>query len=243
MLYIIGLGLSGDLTGEGVATAKTCKVYIEVYTSFLTVPLENLENLLQKEITVLTRKDVEETQTFLKEAQTTDVAFLVVGDPLVATTHAEIIIEARNRNIKTKIIHNASVYSAVAETGLQIYKFGKTVTIPYPQKGFQPTSFYEILQKNMKMGAHTLVLLDIQEDQKKYMNPGEAMAILHHAGFQGDVVCISRLGCKNQNIVYGNITNLLQLEKDFWGSPPHCLVIPASLHFKEEEFLQVYRGD
>lgn len=239
MLYLIGLGLHGDLTVEGVAAAQHCTVYLEVYTSLLTVPVQDLESILQKKITVLTRKDVEETQTFLKEAVHTDVALLVVGDPLVATTHAEIIIEARKRNIKTKVIHNSSVYSAIAETGLQIYKFGKTVTIPFPQKGFEPTSFYRILQKNREMGAHTLVLLDIQEDQKKYMNPRQAMKILYKMGYRHEIVCVSRLGCNNQTIIYGNIKELL--EYGGWGAPPHCLVVPAALHFKEEEFLHNYK--
>ncbi len=233
--------MNGDLTLEGYNAAKKCMVYLEVYTSFLKTPVELLEKIVQKKITVLTRKDVEETQKFLKEAKTTDVALLVVGDPLVATTHAEIIIEARKQNIKTKIIHNSSVYSAVAETGLQIYKFGKTVTIPYPQKGFQPTSFYETIQKNKSMGAHTLVLLDIQEDQKRYMNPKEAIKILQDQGYTGELVCISRLGLKDQNIVYGTLEELQSLDAHYWGAPPHCLVVPSSLHFKEEEFLEAFR--
>lgn len=242
MLYVIGLGLNGDLTLKGAKIARKCRVYLEVYTSFLTVSVEDLEQVLQKEITVLTREDVEETQKFLEEAKTRDVALLVIGDPLIATTHAEIVIEARKQNIRTKIIHNASIYSAVAETGLQIYKFGKTVTIPYPQKGFQPTSFYDTLQKNARMGAHTLALLDIKEDQKKYMNPREAMEILHGLKFEGDIICVSRLGCPDQCIVYGDIRELLLSKDEFWGSPPHCLVIPSSLHFKEEEFLEAFRG-
>ncbi|KYK36920.1 MAG: diphthine synthase [Theionarchaea archaeon] len=242
MLYVIGLGLNGDLTLEGVKTAKKCRIYLEVYTSFLTVSVEDLEQVLQREITVLTREDVEESQKFLEEAKTRDVALLVIGDPLIATTHAEIVIEARKQNIKTKIIHNASIYSAIAETGLQIYKFGKTITIPYPQKGFQPTSFYDTLQKNNRMGAHTLVLLDIKEDRKMYMKPREAMEILHGLKFEGDIICVSRLGCPDQCIVYGNIKELLLPKDEYWGSPPHCLVIPSSLHFKEEEFLEAFRG-
>lgn len=241
MLYLVGLGLNGDLTVEGLTVAKKSKVYLEVYTSFLTVSTQKLEEILQKNITILTRKDVEETQEFLSEAKTTDVALLVVGDPLVATTHAEIIIEARKQNIEVRIVHNASIYSAIAETGLQIYKFGKTVTIPFPHKGFQPTSFYETIQKNKDMGAHTLVLLDIQEDLKRYMNPREAVEILFELGFRGKLVCGSRLGCTDQNMVYGTIEELLQVTREHWGSPPHCLVVPASLHFKEEEYLEAFR--
>ncbi len=241
MLYLVGLGLQSDLTQEGFTTARKCKVYLEIYTSCLTVSVQDLEKILEKPITVLTREDIEETQEFLKEAQTSDVALLVVGDPLVATTHSEIIIEARKRNIETKIIHNSSIYSGIAETGLQIYKFGKTVTIPFPQKGFQPTSFYDILQNNKKMGTHTLVLLDIQEDKNKYMNPKEAMKILQGLGFQEELICVSRLGSHDQNIVYGDIEDLLLLGESYWGLPPHCLVVPSTLHFKEEEYLEAFR--
>ncbi len=241
MLYLIGLGLDGDLTLEGLAAAKRSKLYLELYTSFLTKSVEDLERTVGKEITVLTREDVEETQELLKEAKITDIALLVVGDPLVATTHTELLIEARKNSTRTKVIHNSSVYSAVAETGLQLYKFGKTITIPFPQKGFEPTSFYETLQKNVSIKAHTLVLLDIQEDKKRYMNPKEAMEILYNLGFREELVSISRLGSESQNIVYGKIEELLSLNEDYWGSPPHCLVVPSSLHFKEEEFLNTFR--
>lgn len=241
MLYLIGLGLHGDLTLEGRTAAKLCTVYIEAYTSVLTVSLEKLESILKKNITVLTRNDVEETQHFLEEAGTGNVALLVVGDPLVATTHIECVIEARKKNIKTKIIHNSSVYSAIAETGLQIYKFGKTATIPFPEKGFKPTSFYQILEKNKKMGAHTLMLLDIQADRERYMNPKQGMEILYNLGYHQDIICVSRLGSSSQNITYGPIKNLLEFTEEYWGAPPHCVVVPAALHFKEEEFLESYR--
>jgi diphthine synthase len=238
MLYLIGLGLNGDLTQEGIAAARRCSVYFEGYTSLLACSTKDVEKIVQKTITQLSRKDIEETDKLLEEAKTDDVALLVVGDPLVATTHSEIIIEARKRNITTKIIHNASIYSAIGETGLQIYKFGRTATIPFPQEGFNPTSFYDIIEKNRSIGAHTLVLLDIQEDRKKYMNPREAMEILDQLGFTDDLICVSRLGSDHQNIVYGTISTLLSFEEDYWGPPPHCLVIPSSLHFKEEEFLE-----
>lgn len=240
MLYLVGLGLNGDLTVRGMNIVKKCDIYLESYTSYLPIPLSTLEKMVGKEITVLNREEVEETQDFLNKAAVSDIALLVLGDPLVATTHAELVIEAQKRTIKTEIIHNASIYSAIAETGLQIYKFGKTVTIPYPEKGFKPTSFYDTVVKNRGIGAHTLVLLDIQVEQKKYMNPKEAMKILRDVGYGGEVVCVSRLGLIDQSIVYGHINKLMEIEDSYWGLPPHCLVIPASLHFKEAEFLEMF---
>ncbi|MBU7042971.1 MAG: diphthine synthase [Theionarchaea archaeon] len=240
MLYVIGLGLNGDLTVKGMEIAKKCTVYLESYTSFLPISLSELKNILKKDIILLTRKEVEETQEFLNEAAHTDIALLVMGDPLVATTHTELVIEAQKRAIKTEIIHNSSIYSAVGETGLQIYKFGKTVTIPYPEEGYKPTSFYDTILKNREMGAHTLVLLDIQEEQNRYMNPREAMEILEHVGYTEDIICVSRLGMRDQSIVYGQLITLVKIT-DVWGPPPHCLIIPASLHFKETEYVEKFR--
>ena len=240
MLYLIGLGLKGDLTLEGFQIAQTCQLYLESYTTFLTVSVKDLEKTLQKKITLLRREEVEETQEFLKGSHKRDVALLVGGDPLIATTHTEILIEAKTRGIKTRIIHNSSIYSAIAETGLQIYKFGRTVTIPFPQKGFRPTSFYDIIQQNRENGAHTLVLLDIQEETNRYMNPKEALDILQSLGFREPLLCVSRLGAPDQHIIYGAIDDLLALREEFWGLPPHCVVVPGLLHFKEEEFLQKF---
>ena len=72
------------------------------------------------------------------------------------------------------------------------------------------------------------------------MNPREAMEILDEVGYRGTVVCASRLGLMDQSIVYGQLRNLLEIEDSYWGPPPHCLVITAQLHFKEEEFLQMF---
>jgi hypothetical protein len=77
------------------------------------------------------KKDLEEEQeTFLEKARKNDIALFVPGDPLIATTHIDLVFEAKRRKIPVKIIHNASIFSAIGEAGLQIYKFGKTATVP-----------------------------------------------------------------------------------------------------------------
>ena len=48
---------------------------------------------------------------------------LVVGDPFAATTHSDIVIRAHEKNIPVTVIHNASIMSAVASCGLQVYLF------------------------------------------------------------------------------------------------------------------------
>ncbi|WMV27724.1 hypothetical protein MTR67_021109 [Solanum verrucosum] len=90
MLYIIGLGLGDDkdITLKGLEAVKKCsKVYMEAYTSLLSFGLSpnglsNLENLYGRSITLADREMVEEkADEILNEAKSSDVAFLVVGDP------------------------------------------------------------------------------------------------------------------------------------------------------------------
>jgi diphthine synthase len=91
-----------------------------------------------------------------------DVGFLVVGDPLCATTHTDMIIRARNAGCTVEVIHNASVMGASASCGLQLYQFGYTVSIPLFEGTWRPASFYDRIKYNKEGGMHTLCLLDIK---------------------------------------------------------------------------------
>jgi len=97
---------------------------------------------------------------------------------LAATTHIELLKECREKNIGWKVIHASSIYSSLCETGLQVYKFGKSCSIPYPEKNYSPTSFFDIIEANWKMGSHTIVFLDIKKDQERYMTISEGLGIL-----------------------------------------------------------------
>ena len=77
------------------------------------------------------------------------MAFLVVGDPFGATTHADLMIRARELGIKTKTIHNASIMNAIGCCGLQLYSFGETVSIPFWTEDWQPDSFFDKIQVNV----------------------------------------------------------------------------------------------
>lgn len=60
---------------------------------------------------------------------------------------------------------NASIVSAMGCCGLQVYKFGEIVSIPFFDEGgmhWRPYSFYDKIKANMKLGLHTLCLLDIK---------------------------------------------------------------------------------
>ena len=175
MLYLIGLGLGDvtDITVKGLETVRKCdKVFLEAYTSLLlNSELDTLEKYYDKEITLADREMVEsQSELILDPAVTEDVAFLVVGDPLGATTHADIILRAIEKGISYRVIHNASIMNAVASTGLQLYNFGDTVSICFWKENWKPTSFVDKIIKNLKNGLHVLCLLDIRVSLSWYFN-------------------------------------------------------------------------
>ena len=164
MLYIIGLGLDKkDLTVKAIEALKKCRiVYLETYTSYSPYTAKELEKIAGRKIVKAGREDIEQkAESILKEAKKNNVALLVSGSPLIATTHSDLILRARKMEVRTAIIHGISVIDALAETGLQIYKLGKIASIPKWQESYKPESFYDIFQENQSIKAHTLMLLDI----------------------------------------------------------------------------------
>ena len=165
MLVLIGLGLwdEKDITLRGIEEAKSSdEVYLEPYTTIWKGDVKKLEQIVGKKICLLKRRDLEENvEQILSRAEKLKISILVGGDPLIATTHSSILLEARKRGIETKIVHNASIISAIAECGLQIYRFGKPVTIPLPEKVELPKSVYDTIRENLQRNLHTLCLLDV----------------------------------------------------------------------------------
>lgn len=236
MLYLIGLGLhEKDLTLRGLDAAKDCdKLYVELYTS----PwkgLNKIKKILGKEIKELKRNDLEENKNkILREAKNKKIGILVPGDPLVATTHIDLFLEAKKDDIKCVIVHAPSIYSSITETGLFIYKFGKTTTIPFSQEGYEPKSPYETIEQNKSLGLHTLCLLDIKE---RPMTPKEAIEYL----LEGDAIKeeekILLFSLQEKTfITWDKAKNIM--ERD--SPTPAVLIIPGKLHFKEKEALELW---
>src|SRR3989338_4650911 len=129
-IYLIGLGLENeqDITLKGLSIIKQCrKIYLENYTSLLQCKIEQLENLYHKKIILTDRNTAERLdQQIIQEAKKDNIAFLIIGDPVSATTHIELFKQAKENKIEVKILHNASILTAIGITGLQLYKFGKT---------------------------------------------------------------------------------------------------------------------
>ncbi len=229
MLYIIGLGLNEkNISKEGILAIEKCqKIYLEGYTVDFPYSKENLEKELGKKIILAERKFVE-SLNIIEEAKEKDVALIVYGSPLTATTHITILQEAKEKDVEFKIIHNASIFDAVAETGLQLYKFGKTASMP----NFEADSYIEIVKQNQTINAHTLILVDIgmglEDALEKLQSDSEKNKI-----YLGKIIVCSQLGNSKSKIIYNSLEklNILNLEK------PFCIVIPSKLHFTEEEFL------
>jgi len=247
MLSLIGLGLfdEKDLTLRGLEKAKNAdKIYAEFYTSKWYGNVKKLEKLIEKKIDVVNRNYLEEdSDRIIEEAKTKKIVIFVLGDPLVATTHISLLNNAKRARIETEVVHNASIYSAVGETGLHLYKFGRTVTISFPEKTEYTDTLVDAIEKNMKMGLHTLLLLDVISERGKYMRPEEGMKILLKMDkkfFTEDtgIIVFARAGSDNSLIVYGKVKDLIK--KDF-GQSPFVMIIPGKLHFTEREYLESFR--
>ncbi|MBW9219865.1 diphthine synthase [Methanothermococcus sp. SCGC AD-155-N22] len=249
MLILAGLGLydEKDMTLKTLEYAKKAdKIYAEFYTAVLTgTTLDKIEEVLGKKIILLSREDVEyRGNKLIEESRDKVVMFLTAGDPMVATTHIDLVIEAKKRGIDVRVINAPSIYSAVGITGLQIYKFGRTASIVFPEPNYFPETPYNVIRDNLKMGLHTLCLLDIQIDKNRFMSANEGLKILleledrkreNILSRDTKVVVLARAGSLKPKIVYGKIGDLIDYD---FGPPLHSIIIPGKLHFMEEEALK-----
>lgn len=237
MLYLIGLGLDKKgISEEGFKILKKCdKIYLESYTVDFPYDLKDLEKVIGKNIEKANRGDVEDFK-IIENGKDRQIALLVYGAPLTATTHVSLIQEAKKRNIKTKIIQNASIFDAIAETGLQLYKFGKIASMPKwdNKKNFNPSSFIEIIKQNFSIKAHTLLLIDIGLEISDSLKQFEQALKNHKIRIEKIIIC-SCLGTEHSKILYDNLNSLKKIDK---LKKPYCIIIPGELHFSEKEFLE-----
>ncbi len=253
MLYLVSAGLwdEKDISLRGLETLKKCdEVFLELYTDNIGIRKESLEKLIGKEVKVLRRKDLEEDyERILERSREKDVAIVVGGDALVATTHAMLLLEARKRNVETRVIHSSSVISAVAECGLHAYKFGAIVTIPLRERTMKalPESVYRVIKENLERGLHTLCLLDVDVEAGKFLSVREALETLMSleeklrqgaVSTQRKIVVASKLGSEEQRIVFGSIEEVYKVSEEL--KLPAVIIIPGKLHFTEEEFLKFF---
>ncbi|PAV84505.1 hypothetical protein WR25_21165 [Diploscapter pachys] len=273
VFYLIGLGLGDveDITVKGLRIVKQCaRVHLEAYTSILCYGLDKskLEAFYGREVIEADRTAVEQnSDSILEGANKEDVALLVVGDPFGATTHADLVLRAKQSGIEVRVIHNASIMNAVGCCGLQLYNFGETVSIVMWTDEWQPDSYYEKIEKNINNGMHTLCLLDIKTKEQtvenmmkgrpiyeppRYLTCKEAARQLLtiaarkmengiKPAYSSETMCVgmARVGWDTQKIVYCSLQELAEF--DGMGDPLHSLIIPGQTHPLEVQMLETFK--
>ena len=248
MLTLVGLGLGGpeSLTEAGMTAIRAADaVFAEGYTSPLAP--ETVEWVKQEtgSVRLLSRAEVEQPEVLLAAARDGAAVLLVGGDPLSATTHVSLRLQCREAGIESRVVHNASVLSAVAgELGLQHYRFGPVATLVLPQGDYKPLSPAKQVLQNLELGFHSLVLLDIHADDPaaapRLMTALEGAALLLDGAVLPEALACAaaRVGRSDQKLWCGPLGEMPRADL---GQTPHSLVIPGKLHFVEEEALATIR--
>jgi diphthine synthase len=252
-LIFVGLGLNDEkgISLRGLEETKTAdSVFIELYTSLMPgFSLKRFEALSGKRAKVVSRQNLEEENgaLVLSAAEKGKTVLLVPGDAFVATTHMTLRLEAEKRNIKTRVVHGASIISAIIGlSGLHNYKFGKTVTVPFAEN-FSETPYNVVLQ-NKELGLHTLCLLDLKADEQRFLSVKEGLEQLLAVELKRRrrivtrstlAVGVARVGSDNPSLRAAAVEALLECD---FGGPPQSLILPGELHFMEAEALIAFAG-
>jgi diphthine synthase len=250
LLFLVGLGLcEGDISVRAIEIAKKAdKLFLDPYTNRISSNYINyLEKILGKNIAKLSRSDLEENaKATVEYAKNTTVVIFVMGDPLIATTHHTIIDIAHKMGIAVKVIHAPSIFTAaIGESGLDIYRFGPTTTIPFWSNKYKPISFIDVISKNLQNNQHTLVLLDYNYKEDRAMSLGEAIDLLNKAQEERkiniiqNILVLADVGKENEEIVYADINTLTKISERFKGKLI-SLIIPSNPNFAEAESLSKY---
>lgn len=242
MFYIIGIGLSkNQITLDAINAIKNSdEIYIDNYTNILSEGyLEEIEKVIKKKIIKLNREELEQEKKYIKNKS----ALLVIGNPTSATTHYSLISELKLKNIKYKIIPGISIFNYRGFFGLSEYKFGKTVSIVFPEKNYFPTSFYDGILDNLKINLHTLCLLDIKVLENKFMSVFQACEILQNIDKKKilkDKTCVGlfKMGSKEEKIIVFTFKDYKQINLNL---KPQSLIICSDLNDFEKECLNEYR--
>tara|TARA_B100001250_G_C19660588_1_gene726853 strand:- start:69 stop:878 length:810 start_codon:yes stop_codon:yes gene_type:complete len=265
-LRLIGIG-PGDLglmTVDAIAAAKESDHrFLEGYTA--TLPPEQ-EGLLESRIgpwTRLMRPDIEMPDELLQLARSSVVALLVVGDPMQATTHVDLLLRAKDAGLETEMVPGISATTlAITLSGLQSYRFGRQVTLPFPYGDYLPVSPLKYVLDNKSRNLHTLVLLDLDPtglgvESPVHMSPAEAggvfLKMAKKYGMEDDskigtfedmpdwpVIVLSDLGTKESRVCSINLRDISNVK----GGRIHCLILPSSMDdLEQSSFDGMYVGD
>jgi diphthine synthase len=272
VLYLIGLGLCNekDITVRGLEYIKQSDyIYMEYYTSILGIDSTKLEEYYGKKIILADREMIEIgfDKEILEKAKSSKVSLLVVGDPFSATTHIDLYLRCIHEGVKVEVVNNASILNSIGITGLSLYRFGETVSIPFFTEKWRPYSFYDKICRNYNNDLHTLILLDIKVKEiseenlakgKKIYEPPRFMTVNQAleelleasknvenvAGNKGLIneenLCygVARIGSESQIVKAGKIKDIIKFD---FGKPLHSVVLCAkTLSSIEKEVVEFY---
>jgi len=249
-LWLIGIG-PGDLdhiTERARRVARGCsKRYLEGYTAILPPTEEKRLESVVGPWEKLMRDGVESPKSMLDEARSGAVALLVVGDPMQATTHIDLEERCAEEGIGFHVIPGLTATAlAVSLSGLQSYRFGRQVTIPFSDGDYLPTSPFEMICRNKEAGMHTLALLDLDPtgmglEQPRPMTPSEAVDHLVRMNEKVEDfdelveewggLLLSDLGTEEESVISGSLGDLSQMK----GGHVHALIIAAEFSGLEAE--------
>ena len=249
-LWLIGIG-PGDLdhiTERARRVAQECsKRYLEGYTAILPPSEEERLESVVGPWERLMRDGVESPEIMLNEARVNAVALLVVGDPMQATTHIDLEERCAEEGVGFHVIPGLTATAlAVSLSGLQSYRFGRQVTIPFSEGDYLPISPFEMICKNKEAGMHTLALLDLDPtgmglEQPRPMTPSEAVDHLVRMNMKSEEydqqvedwggLLLSDLGTEEERVVSGSMKDLSQIQ----GGHIHALIIAAEFSGMEAE--------
>jgi diphthine synthase len=179
------------------------------------------------------------------------VALLVVGDPFGATTHSDLCERCHSANIPVHVAHNASIMNAIGVAGLQLYRYGQTLSLCFWTDSWRPASWYDRLLMNRAVGCHTLLLLDIKVKEvsdenlargRKIYEPPRFMTVKQAAqqlleverikglgAVTEDTICIgvARVGTATQKILAAPLKVLAETDM---GEPLHSMIVAGNIH-------------
>ncbi len=251
-LAFVGLGLSDERGLSATAwdvLQRASVVFAEEYTAVAPAgTLDRISARLSAPAVLLHRADVEGESRILSALAAHDrVALLVPGDPFAATTHVALRLAAERAGHAWRYVPAASILTAaVGYLGLQPYRLGRTVSVPFPAPGFEPRSPLDRIRENRERNLHTLVLLDLRPDEGRFLTAGAALAVLRERDSDGsilgeetEVAVAARVGRDDVAGFFGAVRVLRSID---FGPPPHAIVVPApELHFEEAEALARFR--
>ena len=173
-----------------------------------------------------------------------------MGDPLIATTHTDLLLRCKENNIEFKIYNNISILNLIGKTGLQLYKFGKITSIPFFNEKFMPITPLKVLEENLSIKAHTLFLLDLNpskddalKSDKIFLSVEESLNFLIHIqkkenkdlfNLKSKIFVCLKLGFSDEKIIFESIGDILK-RRDL-NKYPCCLIFPSTMDEIEGKF-------